>query len=91
MALFGLRLLSTRPVFRAAPMVGQRNHAEFFAPDIVNDAVGKPTQWHTASLSPLRTKLRMLGEKRKCSFELCDERMAKFGAAFPGIEQRSFG
>jgi hypothetical protein len=72
-------------------MVSQRNHTQFVASDIVDDAVGKPTQRHTAPLSSLRTKLRMIGEKSESSFELCDEGMAKLGAAFPSIEECSFG
>ena len=88
---FGPRLLPTRPVFWPAPMVRQRDQPEFVSPDIVDDTVWEPTQRHAASLSPLRTKLRMTCEKSESSFELCDEGEAKLGATFSGIEERSVG
>ena len=72
-------------------MVRQRNDPEFVASDIVDDAVREPAQGHAASLSPLRTKLRMTREKSERSFELRNEGKTKLSAAFPGIEERSFG
>jgi len=73
-------------------MVSRRDQSEFVTPDIiVDDTVWEPTQRPAASLSPLRTKLRMTCEKSESSFELCDEGEAKLGAIFSGIEERSVG
>jgi len=72
-------------------MVSQRDQSEFVTPDRVDDTVWEPTQTHAASLSPLRTKLRVTCEKSESSFELCDEGKAKLGAILSGIEERSVG
>ena len=71
-------------------MVCQGNDPEFVASDTVDDAVWEPAQRHAASLPPRGTKLRMTDEESESLFELCDGGKTKLGAAFSGIEQRSF-
>jgi hypothetical protein len=52
---------------------------------------GNRAEGHAASPPPRCTKFRMIEEKSESLFELCDEGKTKLGAAFSGIEERSFG
>src|SRR5207244_13343384 len=47
-------LLAPGPVTGLAPMMGKRNNTQFFASDVVNDAVGKSAQREAAPASPRR-------------------------------------
>jgi hypothetical protein len=85
-AMLGLSLFPSRPVLGPSPMVGQGDHTQILASDIVDDAVRELTQGHAASISLSRAKLCMMGEQTQGSLELCNEGKTQVGAAFPGIE-----
>src|SRR6185437_5557025 len=73
-------------------MMRERNHAEFLAAQIVDDAVGKLAQWKTPPVvPPARTQLRLPTQEIERSFELREEREPEVSAAFAGVEERAFG
>jgi len=55
-------------------MMGKRNDPQFFACNIVNNAVGKPAQREAAPAPPRRTKPWVRAEKLQGALELNDER-----------------
>jgi hypothetical protein len=57
-------------------MVSKRNNPQFFACDVVNDAVGKSAQREATPASPGRAKPRIRAQKLQGALELNDERKA---------------
>jgi len=60
-------------------MMGKRNNPQFFTYDVVNDAVGKPSQREAAPASPRCAKPRIRAEKLQGTLELNDERKTQVG------------
>lgn len=59
-------LLAVTPVAGLASMVGESNHPEFVATDLVNDAVGEfPQRKTTPAIPPNRAKTRVAAQKRQ--------------------------
>src|SRR5437588_4187877 len=86
------RFLPSSPVAGSTPVVGERNDSDFFAPNVVDDAVRKlPYRKAAPAISPGRAQLWMDTKKLERSFVFGNQRESNFDIALAGIEQGSFG
>ena len=67
--------------------MGDRDHTKFIVPDVVNDAVGKPSNQEAAPVvSPWGADKRFQAKEVEGLLKLGDEFKTEFPAALPGIE-----
>src|SRR5205809_5187537 len=60
-------------------MMGKRNNPQFFASDVVNDAVGKSAQREAAPASPRRAKPWIRAQKLQGALEFSHEHKTQVG------------
>jgi hypothetical protein len=73
-------------------MVCKRHDSNFVFADVIDNAEGELAQGETTSpISPLRAKSGILAQKREDTFELTDESLSQFRAAFASIVDGLFG
>src|SRR5207247_4156001 len=72
-------LPATGPVTGLASMMGKRNNPQFFASDVVNDAVGKSAQREAAPASPRRAKPWIRAQKLQGALEFSHEHKTQVG------------
>lgn len=73
-------------------MVGKRNDADFFAANVIDDAVRKPPYRKAAPIIPPKRSQLWVGTKKfEHSFVFSNKCESNFGVAFAGVEQGPFG